>query len=405
MRARISWWGPAIPVALVLLAASGPWATGAASASAVTCNSSWSGANEPPNPGGPSRPDILNGVTVLSSGNAWAVGSYDNGMADRTLIVHWNGSMWKVVPSPNVGGPSRENFLTGVAAISAHDIWAVGSHNNGTADRTLIMHWNGSTWKLVPSVNRGGSASENILTGVGGASGGVVWAVGKYDDGTAFQTLIEHWNGTSWATVPSPDPGGVANNNVLTGVTALSSSNAWAVGYYFKQGVAYRTLTVHWTGAGWQTAPSPNAGTPGDDNLLDAVAATPAGDIWAVGDVSDGTADRTLTERRTGSGWTVVASPNPVTGPADIDVLTGVAATSASNAWAVGTYSHNGAGRTLILHWNGSTWKTVPSPSPGGRTGESVLTGVAASAACSAWAVGFYDSAAIPAQTLALHWG
>jgi hypothetical protein len=205
--------------------------------------------------------------------------------------------------------------------------------------------------------------------------------------------------------VPSPHPGGLANNNVLTGVTALSSSNAWAVGYYFKQGVAYRTLTVHWTGASWQTAPSPDTGTPGDDNLLNAVAATPAGDMWAVGDVSDGTADRTLTERRTGSGWTVVASPNPVTGPADIDVPTGVAATSASNAWAVGTYSHNGVGRTLILRWNGTTWKTVPSPSPGGRTRESVLTGVAASGACSAWAVGFYDSAAIPAQTLALHWG
>ncbi len=100
-----------------------------------------------------------------------------------------------------------------------------------------------------------------------------------------------------------------------------------------------------------------------------------------------------------------MASPNPVSGPADIDVLTGVAATSDSNAWAVGTYSHGSVGRTLIVRWDGSSWKIVPSPSPGGRPGESVLTGVAASGACSAWAVGYYDSAAVPAQTLALHWG
>src|SRR5712691_9148193 len=104
MRARICW--RAAAVALVLLAAGRPWAIGAAGPWAVTCSSSWSAADEPPNPGGLSKPDILNGVTVLSSTNAWAVGSYFNGVADRTLIVHWNGSVWKVVASPNVGGVS-----------------------------------------------------------------------------------------------------------------------------------------------------------------------------------------------------------------------------------------------------------------------------------------------------------
>ena len=405
MRERISLRAAALPIAVVLLVASEMSAVGTASASAVTCGSSWSAADEPPNPGGLSKPDILNGVTVLSSSNAWAVGSYFNGVADRSLIVHWNGSVWKVVASPNVGGPSRENFLTGVAAISAHDIWAVGSHDNGTADRALIMHWNGSVWKIAASPDRGGPASENILTGVAATSASDVWAVGKYYDGAGFQTLIEHRTGSGWAVVASPNPGGHANNNVLTGVTALSSTNAWAVGYYFKQGLAYRTLTVHWTGTAWHAVPSPNAGTPGKDNFLNAVAATSAGNVWAVGEVSDGTAGRTVIEHRTGSGWAVVASPNPASGPADIDVLTGVAATSASNAWAVGTYSHGTVGRTLIVRWNGASWKVVPSPSPAGRAGESVLTGAAASGACSAWAVGYYDSATVPAQTLALHWG
>jgi hypothetical protein len=38
--------------------------------------------------------------------------------------------------------------------------------------------------------------------------------------------------------------------------------------------------------------------------------------------------------------------------------LEAVAAVSARNAWAVGG---NGAGQNLVLHWNGTTWKTVTS--------------------------------------------
>src|SRR5258708_30408562 len=132
-------WVATFPLALVLLAASAPWAAiGAVGSPAVTCPSSWSAADEPPNPGGLSGPDILNGVTVLSSTNAWAVGSYFNGMADRTLIVHWNGSAWKGVATPNVGRGGRDNFLTTVAATSARNILAAGPHIHGTTHPTPI---------------------------------------------------------------------------------------------------------------------------------------------------------------------------------------------------------------------------------------------------------------------------
>ena len=116
-------------------------------------------------------------------------------------------------------------------------------------------------------------------------------------------------------------------------------------------------MTLHWNGTNWKLVPSPNAGPSGDDNLLYGAATSPTSPAWAVGEVSDGTASRTLTERRTSTGWTVVASPNPATGPTDIDTLLGATATSASNAWAVGAYSHGGAGKTLIAAWNGAAWK------------------------------------------------
>ena len=43
--------------------------------------------------------------------------------------------------------------------------------------------------------------------------------------------------------------------------------------------------------------------------------------------------------------------------------LTGVAATSARAAWAVGATATGAAGQTLILRWNGASWTQVPSPS------------------------------------------
>lgn len=57
--------------------------------------------------------------------------------------------------------------------------------------------------------------------------------------------------------------------------------------------------------------------------------------------------------------------PSPSPGPAHglADVLQGVSASSASQAWAVGnTGCGCGPGGSLILRWNGAAWKQVPGP-------------------------------------------
>src|SRR5262249_45657258 len=114
-------------------------------------------------------------------------------------------------------------------------------------------------------------------------------------------------------------------------------------------------------------------------NLV-SVAAVSAHDVWSVGGTSGG---KPMILRWNGTAWKHVSSPAPAG-----SVLRRVAATSASNAWAVGSYGTSNS-RTLILHWNGTTWKQVPSPSPGGG---SYLAGVAATSASNAWAVGYYDN-------------
>jgi hypothetical protein len=96
----------------------------------------------------------------------------------------------------------------------------------------------------VPSPNPGGSGHLNLLDGVAATSPTSAWAVGYYDIGTTPQTLIEHWNGTAWGHVSSPNPGGSANDNELSGVAAASPANLWAVGSYFN-GTATETLALH----------------------------------------------------------------------------------------------------------------------------------------------------------------
>src|SRR5438105_15851468 len=65
----------------------------------------------------------------------------------------------------------------------------------------------------------------------------------------------------AWAAVPPP--GGVTPNNELTGVAAVTSRDVWAVGYYRTSGYQPHGQTVieHWDGSQWNRVPSPDGGT------------------------------------------------------------------------------------------------------------------------------------------------
>ena len=329
-------------------------------------------------------PSGLSAVAAVSANDVWAVGSSGNQMSGAlTLIEHWNGTSWSVVTSVNPG--SIYNTLYGVTAVSTTNVWAVGYYVNTTGvTQTLIEHWNGTSWSVVTSPSP--ATGNNELFSVSAVSASSIWAVGFLTNNSSTpidQTLIEHWNGTSWSVVKSPNPG--SSSNHLNGVTAVSTSDVWAVGN--GKTSSGKTLIEHWNGTSWSVVASPSPGSGGDFRAVDAVS---AGNVWAVGYyLSNSSSILTLVERWNGASWQVVKSANIGTSP----TFSAVAAVSANDVWAVGSYHNPNSNeffQTLTEHWNGTKWSMVKSPSPGSFSTQ--LLGVAAVSPTNVWAVGYADS-------------
>ena len=218
----------------------------------------------------------LTSVAAVSSSSAWAVGYHKTDAERQTLIERWNGTDWTLAASPDPGAVS--NALTSIAALSSTNVWAVGYRSGGAGYRTLVEHWNGTRWRVVPSANVG--SSDNILMGIAAISPTDIWAVGYRNMRSEVRTLIEHWDGSRWDVVPSPNRG--SGIDVLLGVATTSASDAWAVGFSFDTaGGGFITLTEHWDGSAWSIVPSPNGDGIGSQLIGTAVDAS--GRVWAGG--------------------------------------------------------------------------------------------------------------------------
>lgn len=342
-----------------------------------------------PSPNGGGNINELDGVTAISANDTWAVGfsqvSHDSSSALQGLIEHWNGKQWSIVPNPGASA-SVQAQLSGVAAVSANNVWAVGNieRDPRSGIKTLIEHWDGKQWSIIPSPNVG--MGDNVLYGLTALSTENIWAVGHFDPSfdanhvpkhwPPSQAIIEHWNGSQWSLVSSPGLG-ASDNMGLSAVTAISTNNVWAVGSILinhGQPQLTRTLIEHWNGSRWSVVPSVNPGP--DYNRLQQVSAISANDVWAVGNVGNNKSGSVLIEHWDGSRWSVVVGANGGTGDS---FLNGVAAISADNVWAVGYFydaqDPNYVYHTLIEHWNGRQWTIFSSP---GLAGDNSLNGVAA---------------------------
>jgi hypothetical protein len=337
---------------------------------------------------GPLTNQLL-GVTVVSEDHAWAVGwaQDPNGppFLKHTLIQHFDGGTWSVVPSPNRANHTF-NVLQSVSGTSANDVWAVGSSHDGTLpSRTLIQHWDGTQWSIVASPSP--DTQLNELLAVAAISVNDAWAVG-YRGGTHNETPLEtfvlHWDGTSWTQVATPNvPAGA---NQLFGIAALSPTNIWAVG-----AAGGNPLALRWNGSAWSVIAV--NGDPGlSTERLTAVSGAAGNDVWAVGQGKGVFSNQTFATLRhwNGTHWTqkvcrAASESNPPDGyeGGGLDAyFTGISAAASNDVWAVGV---RGSG-PMILHWDGAAWTLVTHPRAFPHS--AVVRGVATSSPGTAWTVG-----------------
>jgi hypothetical protein len=293
---------------------------------------------------------------------------------------------WRIAALPNTA--PNQTSLNGVAAISPSDAWAVGS----VGAQTFIEHWNGSSWVTVPSPNVTGPNFTNGLNAVAAIASNDVWAVGFTTNPHAspsWSTLTLHWDGTQWTIVPSPSLTSPVSYNDLLAVSAVASNDVWAVGGSPGGGLG-TALFLHWNGATWGLVAPPAESSLWSSSTRRGVAAIASNDAWSVGDG--------LAMHWDGTQWSVGGGANG---------LAGVAAVGSNDVWSVGSFTYSDGYYTYgpftdAYHWNGASWGPATTVSP---TGDDRFVGVGAISSGDVWAVGASGPGTLTENWNGTSWG
>jgi hypothetical protein len=145
----------------------------------------------------------------------------------------------------------------------------------------------------------------------------------------------------------------------LSGISALSGTDAWAVGG-FEHARGYAPLVEHWDGREWKRERA-GLNSPGDYEDPAGVAAASAAHAWLAGTFSSQYV-WPFAEHLSGRMWTEDYTPTPGADAGE-SWLNGVAAASRNKAWAVGgVVLGSGRQENLILGWKGHGWNQVSAP-------------------------------------------
>lgn len=353
---------------VVFLATDDGWVTGSGGSNSFTAH--WDGSAWTVYP----MPSQINAIAAAAPDDVWAVG---------WVVMHWDGTGWSQIGQVGAWGDLQD-----VVALSADDVWLVGSY-------LTAIHWDGTNWTWTTVTGPAASAQITTVTALGSDE---VWAAG-WDEGQGL--FVVRWDGQAWTMRPErfynclpssmamlsasdgwivagnqgkllrwdahawrvvSEPGGPAFGDFAF----FAADDAWAVGGTFTG-----SLVMHWDGVTWTRVPSePEWGFSGVSFLSHT-------DGWAVGWDYVAHENHSYFARWDGASWVTVVGPITDTQLYDIVMV------SPTDGWAVGSltcYACEGHGR--IYHWDGSVWNQFSTARRG-------LFAVSAAAADDTWAVGY----------------
>jgi hypothetical protein len=285
----------------------------------------------------------LNDVAVLAPDDAWVAGDVrTSDKRDSGLLAHWNGSSWSLAPSVQlpVKRHVSDTGYQSLLAITRDDVWAIEQAFVGHASPLFAVHWDGSSWRAFRLPVEMFVSNSEILD-MSAVSSRYIWAVGDvYEGGGSGVEIMLRWDGSRWRNVVPADTG-CYNEPGFTGVAAVTSSEAWAVGADNNCGL----FVERWNGRRWRVGT--RRGLPVRSMLYDLELQSQ--DVWAFGTVwarGYSKPARPLLARWTGGRWTqlrtqTLASTTP-------SFVQGAVVTP-TDIWAIGS-ERSGASNTIARY-------------------------------------------------------
>jgi len=263
-----------------------------------------------------------------------------------------------------------------------------------------------SGWTIVSAPPTGQNAPLRAVSAVSGTD---AWAVGYHSGNTGTnvgaKALIDNWNGTAWSAASVPATPG--NTALLLAVSASSATDAWAVGRTQVNKSSFEGLALHWNGTAWSVSPGFSAALSDIGGAsAEGVADISPTDAYAIGD-SAATASGSLVQWN-GTAWSAVTLPLPANATSNT-TLGAISAHGPDDVWIVGTFldSATHQNETFSEHFNGTAWSVVPMPlvSSSNINAFYLFNGIQANSPTDVWAVG--ESSVVDSTTssnLIEHW-
>ncbi|WP_163512320.1 hypothetical protein [Fodinicola acaciae] len=307
------------------------------------------------------------GIYAASESDAWVVGTVNPYPTEGTVLRHFDGASWSSVTVPNVGdaraisGTSSSDIWIGgsgdvaagtahfdgqqwtthpvpnqwnvvrLLAVGANNVWGVTQTpgNQPTYDGQRLVHFDGSSWKIVTPAPAAGFASPGVELAGSGADD--LWA--KFTE--SGKSVLLHGNGATWTQV----------DGAASSIVALTGNEAWAAGPTVTNdgNGGIKSNPLHWDGHAWTAVDDKQQWT----SYLPRIAAT--GTVWANKSTSYSGYPVVTLVRWTGGQWQEVPG---ISGVGTDLVFQYAAATTQARPWALFAHGKDNAHQT-IKHYTG----------------------------------------------------